>query len=350
MKYILVDAANLFFKSLYTASKRSNEWEKIGFSIHLVLNGINHVINKLHDDCHVVICLEGRSWRRQYYSAYKANRDLIKANSSPEELEQSKLFWESFQDLCNFLKEKTNVSVLHSSIAEADDLIARFIALHPENEHIIISSDGDFVQLVDNNVCLYNSLSKHMITKSAIYDDRNRKVSFTIGSNTKIKIGNPDDSFTPDSAWIEYALFLKCIRGDSGDNIFSAYPGAREKGTKKKVGIKEAFADRHNKGFNWNNLMLQQWVDHEKVQHKVLNVYEFNRILIDLTAQPNEIKRTIDDNIVQCLNKTEQKNIGLNFLKFCGKFELNTISENSEQYSRWMKYRYTGSLQTIQEI
>ena len=39
--------------------------------------------------------------------------------------------------------------------------------------------------------------------------------------------------------------------------------GVRVKGTKNKVGPEEAFADKSNKGYAWNNLMLQRWVDLE---------------------------------------------------------------------------------------
>ena len=52
-------------------------------------------------------------------------------------------------------------------------------------------------------------------------------------------------------AWI---LFEKCMRGDSSDNVFSAFP-ERKKGTKNKVGLLEAYEDKDPKGFNWNNLM-----------------------------------------------------------------------------------------------
>ena len=55
----------------------------------------------------------------------------------------------------------------------------------------------------------------------------------------------------------------KCIRGDTSDNVFSAYPGARKKGSKNKVGMLEAFADKESKGFNWNNFMLQRWTDQQ---------------------------------------------------------------------------------------
>ena len=53
-------------------------------------------------------------------------------------------------------------------------------------------------------------------------------------------------------------LFEKCMRGDPTDNVFSAYPGVRAKGSKNKVGLQEAFEDMDKRGFNWNNLMLQR--------------------------------------------------------------------------------------------
>ena len=39
-------------------------------------------------------------------------------------------------------------------------------------------------------------------------------------------------------------LFEKCMRGDTSDNVFSAYPGVRTKGTKNKVGLIEAYEDK----------------------------------------------------------------------------------------------------------
>jgi hypothetical protein len=41
------------------------------------------------------------------------------------------------------------------------------------------------------------------------------------------------------------------------------------KAVSKKVGLTEAFEDRNSKGFNWNNLMLQRWTDHEGKEHRV---------------------------------------------------------------------------------
>ena len=68
-------------------------------------------------------------------------------------------------------------------------------------------------------------------------------------------------------------LFEKCMRGDTSDNVFSAYPRCPKKGTRNKVGLIEAFEDKNTKGYNWNNMMLQRWVDLDGVEHPVLDDY-----------------------------------------------------------------------------
>ena len=52
----------------------------------------------------------------------------------------------------------------------------------------------------------------------------------------------------------------------------------------------EAFEDRNTGGFNYNNFMLQRWVDRNEEEHRVKDDYERNRI-IDLT-QSDEIKES----------------------------------------------------------
>jgi hypothetical protein len=124
--------------------------------------------------------------------------------------------------------------------------------------------------------------------------------------------------------------------------VFSAYPGVRKKGTKNKVGLMEAFADRQTKGFNWNNLMLQRWVDHNGVEHRVLEDYERNKILIDLTAQPEEIRNIIDTVIKESIQ--ENKNIsqvGIRLMKFCHLYDLKKISDQAQSYAEPLNARYT---------
>jgi hypothetical protein len=139
------------------------------------------------------------------------------------------------------------------------------------------------------------------------------------------------------------------MRGDTSDNVFSAYPGVRVKGTKNKVGLTEAFEDRGRQGYAWNNLMLQRWTDHNGVEHRVLDDYERNRLLIDLNAQPVEIKQQVDESIRSQISHKDIGQVGIRFMKFCGKYDLVKASESAEQYARWLNQTYQGVLDDCSE-
>lgn len=331
MKYALIDTANTFFRARHIASRNSDTWEKIGMALHLTLASVNQVVRKFGAD-HVVFCLEGRSWRKDHYEPYKRNRVVDALSQTEAEREENEMFWDTYEKFTTFLKEKTNVSVLRHERAEADDMIARFVHLHPNDTHYIISSDTDYIQLISDNVHQYNGITNQFITLEGYHDEKGRLVVDKKTKEPKL-LGDP-----------QWHLFMKCMRGDSSDNVFSAYPGVREKGTKNKVGLTEAYADRHKMGFNWNNMMLQRWVDHNEVEHRVKDDYERNRVLIDLTAQPQEIKDLVDSRIKESVRVNTTPQVGIHFMKFCGKYELTKISDQAETYAKWLNSPYKGNL------
>ena len=130
------------------------------------------------------------------------------------------------------------------------------------------------------------------------------------------------------------------MRGDPTDNIFSAYPGVRKKGTKNKTGLLEAYEDKESKGFAWNNLMLQRWVDHNGEEHRVMDDYERNRVLVDLSAQPSDVRSKIDETINTRAEVKQVPMIGAQLLKFCGKYDLIKISDNAQQYAEFLSASY----------
>jgi len=331
MRYLLIDTANMFFRARHGAHRASDSWTKLGFALHITLMAVNKVARRFEAD-HVMFALEGRSWRKDYYKPYKANRAVARGKMTEDEAEEDKLFWETYDQFTTYLAEKTNCSVIRHPTAEADDVIARWIALHPSDEHIVISSDTDFVQLVAPNVKQYNGITDQLITLEGIFDAKGQRVK-----DKKTK----QDLVLPNPEWL---LFEKCMRGDTSDNVFSAYPGVRTRGTKKQVGLTEAFEDRVKKGYSWNNLMLQRWTDHDGVEHKVLDDYERNRTLIDLTAQPEDIKAAVDEAIQSQISHKDIGQVGVHFLRFCGKFELTKCSESAEQFGRWLNETYKGVL------
>ena len=334
MKYLLIDTANMFFRARHSAHRASDSWTKLGFALHVTLMAANKVARRFDAD-HVVFALEGRSWRKDHYKPYKANRAVARGKMTETEAEEDKLFWETYDELTQYLSNKTNCSVIRHPQAEADDVIARWIALHPQDEHIVVSSDTDFVQLIAPNVQQFNGITDELITLEGIFDAKGNAVK-----DKKTK----QPKTIPDPSWL---LFEKCMRGDSSDNVFSAYPGVREKGTKNKVGLREAFADRDKRGYSWNNLMLQRWTDHEGAEHRVLDDYERNRTLIDLTAQPAEIKLLVDTAIHEQISHKDVGQVGTHFLRFCGKYDLVKLSESADSIGRWLNKTYTGELDDI---
>jgi hypothetical protein len=86
--------------------------------------------------------------------------------------------------------------------------------------------------------------------------------------------------------------------------------------------------------------MLQKWVDHEGVEHRVLDDYNRNRILVDLTAQPEDIRAKITETINSNRVAKRTPMIGAQFLKFCGRYDLVKLSENANQYAEMLVSEY----------
>jgi len=327
MTYILVDTANTFFRARHVINGDADI--KLGMAFHITLNSIKKAWQDF-EGTHVVFFLEGRSWRKDFYKPYKAQRTAARAAHTEREAEEERIFWEAFDTFKDFVTEKTNCTVLQHPRLEADDLIAGWIQSHPDANHVIISTDTDFVQLIASNVKQYNGVTEITITHEGYFDKKGLPVIDKKTQEAKV---------APDPQWL---LFEKCMRGDTSDNVFSAYPGVREKGTKNKVGLREAYSDRDSKGYSWNNLMLQRWSDHNGQEHRVLDDYERNRHLIDLTAQPEDIRQIMFETITTATQANKNvTQVGLRLMKFCGLYDLKKISDQAQAYAEPLNARYT---------
>ena len=244
----------MFFRARHVAQRGSGLDEKIGLAFHIMFNSIKKAHNMFNGG-HVVFCLEGRSWRKDVYEPYKKNRKVVLDKRSPREQEEDQYWWEAYDDFLEFIKTQTNCSAVRSSIAEADDVIALWLETHKDSKNVIVSTDSDFYQLINTNVSLYNGVTNQIVTVNGFYDEKDNAV-------IDKKTGQPKTA--PEPEWL---LFEKCIRGDSSDNVFTAFPKAR---TTK---IREAFNDRANQGFVWNNFMMSRWTDHEGNEQRVKDCY-----------------------------------------------------------------------------
>jgi hypothetical protein len=384
--YIIVDAYNLFHRAKYAT--KGDATLKSGIALHICLNSIKKAWNDFQGS-HVVLCLEGHSWRYALYPQYKAQRKAERLLLNAREKEEEEVFQEVLDQFIAYLKEKTNVTVLQHKGIEADDFIARWTDLHPEDQHIIVSGDTDFYQLLAPNVRIYDGVNQRLITTDGMFDEKGQPIlskvkrkltvkevgpnwfsvedenianvvtkgtmkhksgdyPYTIDDGTfvvkknvaeKISIGDKIEfeGRNRETVEPEWELFKKIIRGDSSDNIFSAYPKVRE--TK----LREAFDDRQKKGFAWNNLMLQVWTDHNGDEHRVLDRYSLNRQLIDLRAQPDDIRSAMDGAIMEAVQKKPVKGVGIWFMRFCEEHSLVNISKVPHAYTAFLGEPYLKS-------
>ena len=250
---ILVDLNQVLLAGLM--AQIANHKGKLDESLirHMILNIIrNHVKNFKNEYGDVVLCCDNRKyWRKEYFPFYKANR---KKNRDKSNLDWHMIF-DILAKLKVELKENFPYKVIDVEGAEADDIIGTLVPRHAPHEKILIlSSDGDFLQLQQNhNVKQYNpSQKKYVISPNPIMD-----------------------------------LKEKIIRGDKGDgipNIFS--PGdcfvrdLRQKPITKSVldkVMRESYNDQEETiKANWmrNATLIDLSFIPVEIKEKIINTYE----------------------------------------------------------------------------
>ena len=78
--------------------------------------------------------------------------------------------------------------------------------------------------------------------------------------------------------------------------------------------------------------MNSVWTDENGNDRVVKDCFDHNKLLIDLHSQPDHIKDMIIDTIATVYDNPKNISlVGLKFLKFCGKYELNTLAANPTQ-------------------
>lgn len=332
--FLVVDTSHLLHRTYHVT--KGDAWTRAGLTVHIMLESLKKCW-RLFDAEHVVFCLEGRSWRRGVYEPYKKNRDAMYTNQSETDVENSEILFDAINSFIKFLEDRSNCTVLQNSVCEADDLIARWCQNHPNDNHIVVSGDTDFIQLLSDNVIIYDGVRDVVLKRDGVYNNKGNRVHFNVESNSKIKVlkeVKANEDYNVDPNWPEWSLFIKLVRGDSSDNVFSAYPKVRI------TDIQKAFADRKDKGFVWNNFMLTRWTDHNDEDHRVRDCFERNEMLIDLTMQPDDVKETMDETIAAAQIPKTNKQVGIHFLKFAGVYQLERVAQHPEDYTAFLSPTY----------
>lgn len=334
MKYLLFDFSNLAHRTFHVVSEREKNSRR-----NYIMCGIANAILDIYDIIEPDKCVfiyDSNSWRKKIFERYKANRE----NAYGDDLEGKEIIYNVIQDFYEFT-DMSNAYTLKYPDAECDDLISVFIKNHPNDEIVIASTDTDFYQLISDKVSLYSPITKYLIKYDRILDIDGNEVKFTLDGNGKIKIGKEDGIQLSEiegyGTWPEWCLFCKIIRGDSSDNVFSAYPGVRVKGTKNKVGILESFKGRKTKDFNYVNFVNQTWEGLDGEEKLVETQINFNKRLIDLNwidlEYMDKFNRYIQNYETNFIKK-KSSDIGSLLLQFSRKNFINPMEESLMQFLR----------------
>lgn len=307
-RYLCVDISNLLYRTFFANKTKHSAEESAGLAHHAALITLNKYFRN-YKPHKLIMAFDRSSWRKTYTGSelcisgkpYKGNR---RQKMSPSEKEMFAKFLEHLSDFEEIVKKQTSVICLANDDLEADDLIAGVVDEFPDDEIIIVSADKDLMQLLrGDNIQLIDPASGKDRRKDLIKD------------------------FDGD---VDYFMFEKCIRGDPGDNVQSAFPGVR------KTRIKKAYKDPFEK----INLLNETWSvgesgTDEYKEFIVKDLFEENKLLMDLTAQPDiikdKIKLTIQDGFENPGTYSH-----FHFLKFLGKYQLKKISEQVDNFVKML--------------
>lgn len=313
MNTLLVDGNNLIYRN---AVVMANLTTKDGFptgGIFGALNGISYSLREVSKICGEPVseCITvfdgGRSKRRlEMYPEYKGTR-----KTDADRTEEEKAFYHGLIEQANILVDalpNVGVKTLKLMGWEADDLIYGLIKQSAnvrddvDNKFIIMSTDEDFLQLVDKNVSVYSPIKGIFYT----YD------------NFEELFGCRPENF----------ISYKILKGDSSDNI-NGINGIGDKTGKKLVNeyggligiLNPANRDKLMKSKITQRIFTPEGLSIIERNNKLINLKEF----VDYTSVEDELSEVLFDS-PSVSEKTAKE--------FLMKYQLSSILV---KFIEWMK-------------
>lgn len=181
-KVLILDGLNLFFRNFAMLNIVNSRGTHIG-GVGGFLRSLGAMIRQ-HEPTEVYIIFDGKGSsnnRKNILPEYKSGRNLTRLTN-----------WDVFEDLEEEDEAQVNQTIrvieylqtlplklISLDKSEADDIIA-YMALNlnfkPEDRMIIISSDQDYLQLINQNVVLYRPMEKKYYTEQTFKEQYNMPV------------------------------------------------------------------------------------------------------------------------------------------------------------------------------
>jgi 5'-3' exonuclease len=204
-RIMIVDMLNMYYRAYIVDPSLSSNGSPIGG-----IKGSLKILQKLCRDIkptQVYICWDGRegsSKRRKVDKNYKAGRKPIRLNRSIRNLTEKEELKNKIWQQMRLAEYFNQLPICQISIdySEADDIIGALVARFRGTQKVIVSSDKDYFQLLDETTLLLRPTQKQILNRNNILEEY------------KIRPSN-------------FAL-ARAISGDKSDNL----PGVKGVGLK----------------------------------------------------------------------------------------------------------------------
>ena len=161
---VYFDGLNVFMRHYIANPSVSLHGQNCGGILGFMRN-LHHIIDKLHPEKLVVVWEGGGSARRRAIdSNYKQGRRPVSLNRNNDDIPDTVENYDyQLKTLIECLK-KTSVTQIYVNDCEADDVIG-YICRHKKasKKTIIVSSDKDYYQLIDENCHVWSPNQKKLI-------------------------------------------------------------------------------------------------------------------------------------------------------------------------------------------
>lgn len=218
----VIDAKNLMMRAAWTGVRKMSR--KVGpgefdpSALYNALRMLMSLYTKFPNMRELVVCadpIDDRSgtWRKQHYSAYKAQPGKKRPASQELAYQATNASLPWFRYLCGFLP---NTSWYEDPFYEADDFMA-YVAKHttPNTPKMLVTADRDIMQLVDEKTTVvYPHEKAYRVLTAANFITEIERILRK--SSSKPKRANVKEPF---HLPIDAYLAFRCFVGDPRDNI-----------------------------------------------------------------------------------------------------------------------------------
>lgn len=312
-KVLIIDGLNTFIRSFAVSPVTNDDGIHVG-GITGFLMSIGYAI-KILQPTRVIICFDGKGGsqrRRKLFPDYKANRlvrtKLNRTNSFGDKDAESQNMKMQIGRLVQYL-EHLPVQMLAPENIEADDAIAYLSKqVLTESKIFIMSSDKDFIQLVDDRIAVWSPTKKKLYFKDDVTEDY------------KIPAHN-------------YLLY-RTLTGDKSDNI----PGIRGTGIK-------TLQKRLPRLFSQDTLTIDDIInDCEDSKVKVLQTIHESRSTIELNYKLMQLSEVdiSGSSKHKILNVADNEIPRLNAMQFKVMLIEDTITGAFRNLEFWLRERFSS--------